>query len=262
VPQLLYFEDESYRDGVDITADDFYERLRKARKLPSTAVSGPGVFLEAYRELSQSAEGIVFVAISSLLSAGVFQSATLAKETAKESLPDIAIEVVDSRTVAGALGFVVLAAARAASQGASMAEVVAAAKSMIPKVNLLAILDTLFYLARGGRIGTASAWLGSLLSIKPILENPTTTGYTERLEQARTKPRAIKRLLEIVEERVGQAPLHAIVHHAGVPDEGEALMAQIAAKFNCAELYLTSFTPVMGAHTGPGLVGVSFYAGD
>lgn len=260
VPQLIHFEDESYRDGVDITADEVYERLRRAKKLPTTAVAGPGVFLDAYRELSQSAEGIVFVTISSLVSAALFQSVTLAKEMAKEALPNMAIEVIDSRTAAGALGFIVLAAARAASQGASMAEVVAAAKSMIPKVNLIAILDTLSYLARGGRIGTASAWVGSLLSIKPILEIPITSGFTEALERVRTKPRAVKRLLEIVEQRVGQAPLHAIVHHAGAPDEGEALKAQVAVKFNCAELYLTPFTPVMGAHVGPGLVGISFYA--
>ncbi len=259
VPMDIYFDDEAYRDGVDITPDQFYERLRVTSNLPTTGAPGPGVFLEAYQELSHDAESIVFITISSALSAATLQSVTHAMEMAKETIPNTKIEIVDGRTTAGALGFIVLAAARAASQGASLAEVVVAAKKMIPMVDIFLTLDTLSYLARGGRIGTASAWMGSLLSIKPILEIPTATGVVEAVERARTKPRAVRRMLEIVEERVGEAPLHANVHHGGVPDEGEAFRAEVARRFNCVELYLTSFTPVMGTHTGPGLVAISFY---
>lgn len=115
-------------------------------------------------------------------------------------------------------------------------------------------------LAKGGRIGTAQAWAASALSIKPILEVSTISGYTEPVERVRTKRRAVQRLLEIVRERVGEAPLHGIVHHSGVPSEGEDLKARASAEFDCLELYLTPLTPVVGTHVGPGAVGLAFYA--
>jgi len=258
VPLLIIFEHKSCRDGVDITASEVYQLMRENR-LPTTSTPPPGDFLEAYRQLSQKAEGILCITLSRLLSMA-FDSAMQAKEMAKEELPNTSIEVFDSQTVAGAMGLIALEAARVASQGADLTQVVEAALNIRAKVNLIAVLDTLSYLARLGRVGTASAWVGSLLNIKPILEVPTSTGYTAALERPRTKARALRRLLEIMAARVGDLPVHVLVHHAGVPDEGEGLMAQVAAKFNCAELYLTEFTPMMGVHTGPGLLGLSFYA--
>lgn len=259
VPLLIVFEDKSYRDGVDMSADEVYRLMRNRDKLPTTSVPSPADFLEVYRQLRQKTESILCITLSSVQSK-TFDVAVIAKEMAKEAIPNTAIEVIDSRTVAGALGFVVLEAARVASQGADMAQVAEAARSMIPRVNLIAMLDTLYYLAKGGRVGKASAWAGSLLNFKPILELPTSTGSTEALERPRTKAKAVKRLLEIMAERVGDSPVHVLVHHAGVPEEGEQLKAQVASRFNCAELYLTRFTPMMGAHTGPGVLGLSFYA--
>ncbi len=259
VPLLIVFEDKSYRDGVDMSADEVYRLMRNRDKLPTTSVPSPADFLEVYRQLRQKTESILCITLSSVQSK-TFDVAVIAKEMAKEAIPNTAIEVIDSRTVAGALGFVVLEAARVASQGADIAQVAEAARSMIPRVNLIAMLDTLYYLAKGGRVGKASAWAGSLLNFKPILELPTSTGSTEALERPRTKAKAVKRLLEIMAERVGDSPVHVLVHHAGVPEEGEQLKAQVASRFNCAELYLTRFTPMMGAHTGPGVLGLSFYA--
>ena len=261
VPLYVHFDDKVYRDGVDLTPDEFYDLLRKAKNLPTTSTPSVGDLSEAYRKLGQSTEAIMCIFISAVYSTTV-EAGNVAKDMLKESFPKTDVEVIDSRATGGALGFIALEAARAASQGSNMAKVAAKAKEMIPKVSMIAALDTLFYLSKGGRIGTASAWAGAMLRIKPLIEVTTTTGNTEALEQTRTKRRAVERLLEIVKERVGQAPLHAIVHHAGAPDEGEALKAEVAARFNCAELYLTPFTPVMGAHTGPCTVGISFYAED
>jgi len=259
MPLLIVFEDKSYRDGVDITAGEVYRLMQDTDKLPTTSVPSPLDFLEVYRQLSQKTESILCVTLSSLQSK-TFDVAVIAKEMAKEAIPNTAIEVIDSRTVAGALGFVVLEAARVASRGAELAQVAEAARSMIPRVNLIAILDTLYYLAKGGRIGKASAWTGSLLNLKPILEYSTSTGTVEALERPRTKSKAVKRLLEIMVERVGDSPVHVLVHHAGVPEEGEQLKAQVASRLNCAELHLTEFTPMMGVHTGSGVLALSFYA--
>lgn len=259
VPLLIVFEGKSYRDGVDMSADEVYRIMRNTDKLPTTSVPSPVDFLEVYRRLGQKTESILCVALNSLQSK-TFDAAVLAKEMAKEVIPNTAIEVIDSRITAGALGLVVLEAARVASHGADLAQVAEAARRMIPRVNLIAMLDTLYYLAKGGRIGKASAWTGSLLSLKPILEASTSTGNTEALDRPRTKAKAVKRLLEIMAERVGNSPVHVLVHHAGVPEEGEQLKAQVASRFDCAELYLTEFTPLMGAHTGPGVLALSFYA--
>lgn len=259
LPLLIIYGDKSYRDGIDMSPNEVYRIMRKREVLPTTSIPSAGDFLEAYRQLSEKAEIILCVTVSAQLSK-TFDTALLAKEIAKDEIPNTAIEVVDSRSVAGGLGFIVLEAAKAAKEGADLAQVAEAARNMMPRINLILMFDTLYYLARGGRIGTASAWVGSVLSIKPIIEVPTTTGVVEAVERARTKPRAIKRLLEIMAERVGESPVHVIVHHAGVPEEGEELKARVASQFNCVELHLTEFTPVMGVHTGPGLLGISFYA--
>ncbi|MBE0415324.1 MAG: DegV family protein [Dehalococcoidia bacterium] len=244
LPLLIIYGDKSYRDGIDMSPNEVYRIMRKREELPTTSIPSAGDFLEAYRQLSKKAESILCVTVSAQLSK-TFDTALLAKEMAKDEIPNTAIEVIDSRSVAGGLGFIVLEAAKAAKEGADLAQVAEAARNMMPRINL---------------IGTASAWMGSVLSIKPIIEVPTTTGVVEAVERARTKPKAVKRLLEIMAERVGESPVHVIVHHAGVPEEGEELKARVASQFNCVELYLTEFTPAMGVHTGPGLLGIAFYA--
>lgn len=258
VPLNIHFGDTVYRDGVNLQPPQFYELLRKGKQLPTTSTPSAGDFLTAYQGLASRADGIVAILISAVYSTAS-DEARVARDMLRESLPEMDIEVVDSRTTGGALGLVALKAARTAAQGTGVPEVAARAIELIPRVTFIAALDTLSYLARGGRIGTAAAWAGSMLRTKPLIEVSTKTGNTEALEQARTKRRAVERLLEISEERLGRAPVHAMVHHAGAPRAGEALRAEVAARFNCVELYLTPFTPVMGAHTGPGTLGISFF---
>ena len=257
-PILIVYEGKSYRDGIDMSPSKVYKIMRKRKNLPTTSTPSPGDFLDAYHRLSQKAESILCITVTGLQSK-IFDAALLAKEMAKDTVPNTAIEVIDSRAVAGALGFIALEAARIASQGAELAQTVKTVQGMIGKVNFLAMLDTLFYLARTGRIARAAAWAGSLLSLKPILEHSPSIGETTPVERPRTKAKAIKRIQQIMAQKIGDSRVHVMVHHADEFEEGEKLKAEIGSRFNCAELYLTEFTPGMGVHTGPGLLAVAFY---
>ncbi len=260
VPIQVIFGGKVYQDGIDITPAEFYALLRKAEKLPTTAASLPGPVLEAFRKVGQRTSSILCITLSAKFS-GMFNSAKLAVETAREALPDVIIEVLDSRTAAAAEGFVVLAAARAAALGRSLIEVMETTKSVMQRVNLLATLDTLCYLAKGGRLPTAAAWASSLLKIKPILT--IKDGEAHPVSNPRTTTGAMKRMLEIMGQKMIKGyPLHVAVMHADALDRAIELRDEISSQFDCAELFITEFTPVMGAHTGPGVVGIAFYSGD
>jgi DegV family protein with EDD domain len=255
---MIVFEGKSYRDGIDMSPGEVYRIMRRRENLPTTSIPSAGDFLSAYRQLSEQAESILCITITSLQSK-TYDTALLARELAKDVIPNTAIEVLDSRAVASALGLIVLETARAASQGADLAQAAEVARGMIPRVNYIAMLDTLFYLARTGRTGRAQAWAGTLLKIKPILEHATSTGETMPVARPRTKAKAVSRLLEIMAERAGNSPVHVIANHADELEDGEKLEAEIASRFDCVELHLTEFTPAMGVHTGPGLLGIAFY---
>lgn len=259
VPLNLIFEDRSYRDGVDITPSEFYSLLEHSEKPPTTSAPSVGEFLDLYRGLSQRADSIACILLSSKLS-GAFDSATQAKELAYAEFPETPITVVNSRTTTGALGFIVLEAARAASAGRDLDEIAEVIEDMMPRVQFFASLETLHYLAKTGRIGKAASWAGALLSVKPILTVPIDTGEVIPIERVRTKPRAIRRLLELMRDQVGTKSIHANVMHANVPKEADELTSQLLSQFTCTELFTSEFTPVMGTHTGPGLLGVAYYS--
>jgi DegV family protein with EDD domain len=259
VPLVIIHKGNSYYDGIDISPGEVYKIMRRRKEMPTTSTPSAGDFLNAYRKLSESADGIVCITLTGLQSK-TYEAAAMAREKAGEAIPDAPIEVVDSRAVAGALGFVALEAARAAGKGAALAEVVATAQAMIPRVNHLAMLDTLYYLARTGRVARAAAWAGSVLNMKPIVEHSTQVGETTPVARPRTTAKAVERILGLMAERVAGRPVHVIVHHADEPEEGEKLRATIESRFDCSELYLTEFSPGMGVHAGPGVLAVSFYA--
>ena len=258
VPISLIIEGRVYKDGVDITPTEVY-RLLSANKInPTTSSPTPGDFIQVYRDLSKSVEGIegiVCITICSDISM-MFDSATKAKLMAEEEKLPVSINLVDSRTAGGAQGFVALAAARAAASGKDLAEVTRTAELMIPRVNMIAVLDTLYYLARAGRIPKIAAWAGSMLKINPIL-----TFAHDRigmLERARTKPRGVNRLVEIMQERTKGKPVHVNVMHANVADEAATLKERIESEFRCTELYVTDFAPTMGVQAGPGTLALAF----
>ncbi len=259
VPISFLINGKAFRDGVDITSREVYEFLATSPTLPTTTSPAPGEFLEAFRELSARADGILCVTICSEISM-MYNSAMQAKEMAAGTLPHLAIEVVDSQTAGGAEGFVAIEAARAAVAGASLEEARQRAEEMIPRVNMLAVLDTLQYLAKAGRIPRIAAWGSSALKIKPILT--FSKDGIKLLERSRTKPRALDRLLQIMDERTKGRPVHVNVMHANVPNEALELKERIEKRFNCIESYVTDFAPTMGVQAGPGVVALAFYHED
>jgi DegV family protein with EDD domain len=259
VPMEIIYDSKSYRDGIDITPNEVYKIMRRRENLPTTSTASAGDFLNAFRQLSQKAESILCITLTSLQSK-TFEAAVAAKEIAKEELPKTTVEVFDSRSVAAALGFIVREAARVAGEGGGMDEAIETAKKMMGKVNFLAMLDTLYYLARLGRIARASAWAGSLLDMKPILEHNPCVGETMPVARPRTTKKAIERMLQIMAERTGSSPVHVMVQHADELEAAKSLAVDIESRFNCVEMLITEFAPVMGVHTGPGLLAIGFYA--
>ncbi len=259
VPETIIFGTTIYRDGVDLVPSEFYVKLGQAKELPTTSAPSPQDFIDAFQKVGKDADSIACI----LVTAGFSHMGLQAAMTARESVPEPPIEIMDSRTALGAYGFIVLAAAKAAAAGKSLPEVLQAAKDVQKRVTLIATLNTIKYLAKGGRIGKAAHWAGTLLSIKPIIEVPPSTGVLEPVERVRTRRKALQRLLEIMQERVGEGQrVHASIEQANVPEEAENLKSQISSLFDCTEVYINDFAPVAGVHCGPGVIGISFYSED
>jgi DegV family protein with EDD domain len=258
VPTLIIHEGRSYRDRIDISPTEVYKIMRQRKNLPTTSVPSPEDFLSTYGELSQKAGSILCITVTGLQS-GVFNMASSAREMAKDVIPSTVVNVIDSRAVAGSLGFIVLEAARIASQGAELAKVTEVVQSMMRKVGSFFVLDTLYYLARTGRVAKAAAWAGSMLNMKPVVAHFPSVGETTPVARPRSRTKAIERVLQIMTERIGDSRAHVIVEHADEFEEAEKFKAAINSRFNCVELYVTEFTPTMGVHAGPGVLGASFY---
>lgn len=257
VPIVMAFEGRVYQDGTDAFQGEFYDLLRHANHPPTTSAPTPGVYLEAYRKLSQRAESVLCITVSPHFSA-MFEAASVARDLAQQVLPHTQIAVVDSQSAAMAQGFVVLAAARCAETGADLEQAIVAANDVASRVALIAMVDTLEYLARSGRIPRLAAWVGSLLDLKPIFQ--LTRGEVILVERSRTRHRAEERLISLVEEQVGRGnPVHVAVMHADAAEEAQKLYQRLVETFCCQEIYVTEFTPVMGAHTGPGLLAIAYY---
>ena len=252
VPVMLVLNGHTFRDGVDITPGELYRLLRTSRHTPTTSAPSIGDFLRVYAAAAETASGIVSIHMSAKLSA-THTSARAASQLV-DGLP---IRVLDSRTAAMGQGFVVLAAARAAADGADLETVVARAEKVASRVQLLATIGTLEYLHRGGRIGGAATLLGTVLQIKPVLY--LADGHVDVFAKPRTQPKATRVMLRQIAEKADGHRLHVAIFHADAPGQAEELRTRIAEEFDCAELYVTEMTPVMGAHTGPGVLGVVFY---
>ena len=258
VPINLIVEGRTYRDGVDASPSQFYTLLDQAKGPVSTSAPAPGMFLEAYRKVSTYAESVLCITLSAKLS-GIYNAASAARLLAREETPQLIVEVFDSRLAAMAQGFVALAAAKAALRGETLNRAMEVADSVSRRVEALGILDTLRYLVQSGRIPKAAGWAGSRLNLKPILH--IANGEVGLYAVVKNKARGIDYLFEAMgRATAGGKLLHAAVMHANVPDEAEALRREIAERFPCIELYVTEFTPAMGAMTGPGLLAAAFYA--
>lgn len=259
VPYSFYFEGKAYRDWVDISPSQAYELFLKDPGSFLSSPASPTDYLEAYRELSQKTRNIVCITLSSNLSTA-YNVARLAREQAREELPETTIEVIDSQTATAAEGFVALAAARAVEEGKALAEVIQAARAMCDKVGLVAVLDTVRHIYRSGRIPRFASQLGSILNIRPILT--ISSGQVRMAGVVRNRDRGINRLLEILGEKVGQGRVHVAVMHAYAAQEAERLKERVSSAFNCVELWLTEFSPLMGYACGTGTLGLAFYKED
>lgn len=255
LPQVLIWGNETFEDGVNITPTEFYTRLQKAAVMPSSSQISPGTFEKTFRSLHEAGNEILSINVSSKFS-GTLDSAI----QAKAMLPQATIELVDSYSTSMGAGFQILAAARAAEKGASLAECKTIAEKARDYTGILVLVDTLEFLHRGGRIGGGARFLGTALQLKPILE--VRDGRLEAVERVRTRSKALARMLELVQERIaGRTPLHLAVLHANAKEEAQALLDSLAAQFKPVETVLTDVSPVVGVHVGPGTIGVAFMAG-
>lgn len=257
IPFELVWDGVVYRDGVNLLPEEFYHRFRAQNHAhPTTSQPPLGAFLSLYTQLSRQYTGIVSIHVASEMT-GTVRTAQLAAE----QVDAIPIRVLDSRTATIAEGFVVLAAARAANASATFDQVVDAAQRVIDRVDFFATLKTLEHIHRGGRLGEAATLLGSQLKIVPILN--LKNGRVSVVGVTRSWKHALEEILELSAERVkGKMNVRASVFHADAHAEAPWLSEQFQTRVACAEFYVTEFTPVMGAHTGPDVVGIAFYADD
>ncbi|MBO1333917.1 DegV family protein [Streptomyces sp. VRA16 Mangrove soil] len=248
VPLTVVLGDRALEEGTEISARSLAEALQKRRPV-TTSRPSPELFAAHYRQVAESgAEAIVSLHLSSEFS-GTYDAAVLAAREAP-----VPVRVVDTGMVAMALGFCALAAAETADAGGTVDDAVTAAEKRAAGTSAYFYVDTLDYLRRGGRIGAAQALFGSALAVKPLLQ--LDGGRIELLEKVRTASKAIARLQEIVAERAGSGQVDIAVHHLAAPERAEALADRLRERVpGLAELHVSEVGAVIGAHTGPGLLG-------
>jgi DegV family protein with EDD domain len=248
VPLTVVLGDQALEEGTEISARSLAQALQKRRPV-TTSRPSPEVFASVYRRVAESgATDIVSLHLSAEIS-GTYDAAVLASREAP-----VPVRVVDTGMVAMALGFCALAAAESAEAGGTVDEAVTAAEKRAAGTSTYFYVDTLDYLRRGGRIGAAQALLGSALAVKPLLQ--LDGGRIELLEKVRTASKAIARLEEIVAERAGSAQVDIAVHHLAAPERASALADRLRARVpGVVDLHVSEVGAVIGAHTGPGLLG-------
>ncbi|MHB1295494.1 MAG: DegV family protein [Anaerolineae bacterium] len=254
VPLTFTLDGKTYRSGVDIDAEGFYRLLNATSSFPTTSQPSAGEFAELYRRLAATDPEILSIHISSGLS-GTISSA----QTAAQSVPEARVTIYDTKTLSGAEGWHVEAAARAAKAGWDAARTLPLLRRISQATNTVYTLQTLSYLIHGGRISHLKGLMASLLNIKPLIGVDTVSGKYTQAGQARTLSRAILALAEYItrKHKPGSA-LRVQVLHGANPEGAATLQQRLAELFDCTFLPFGPIAPVLGAHTGPGLVGVAF----
>lgn len=253
-PQVLIWDNETFRDGVDIQPVEFYSRLKTAKSMPSTSQVSPATMQSIFQGLVDQGLDVLGIFISSKLS-GTLQSAIQGKESMGSAGEKVTL--VDSQSTAMALGFQALAAARAMDAGASLKECAALAEKAHERTGVFFAVDTLEFLHRGGRIGSAQRFIGSALNLKPILA--LKEGKVEGVERIRTKSKAHDRVLELVSEQVkGKPNIRLATLHANAAEDAKKLLDRAKVELSPVETLLTEVSPVVGTHAGPGTVGLAF----
>lgn len=255
VPLTLQWDGASYRDGVDILPDEFYTRLSDSKTLPTTSQATVNDFTQVYKKLMDEGFDILTLPISSGIS-GTYDSAI----QAKAQLGEVPIEIIDTRLVSMALSFQVLAAARAAKDGASLEECKQIALKAYDHIGVYFVVDTLKYLHAGGRIGGGKRFMGTALNIKPILE--IRDGKIEAVKSVISINKALEAMVEMVEKDVDQRkPVRVSVFHALAAEKAQELLKTTAARLHADEAILSYVSPVIGCHVGPGTLSIAYMAG-
>jgi DegV family protein with EDD domain len=245
VPLTVSFGNDSFGDGIDITNEQFFERLKKADRLPTTAAPSPGAFADTYRRLSAECDGVISIHLSSTLSATA-QAATVGARSV-EGFP---VHVVDSRSLTMCVAFL----CRVAAESASLEEALRRVEERVPRQRVLALLDTLRYVEMGGRVNRAQAMIGTMLDLKPILA--LTDGEIRGMDRVRTRARAFPRLIELLRR---DAPVEYLaVMHAQAAADAERLRRQLAQELPDLEIEIGQIGAVLGTHTGPGALGLTY----
>lgn len=258
VPLNIIYDGKVYRDWVDITPNEAYELFLKKPGIFHTSTPTPPDILKVYNNASKQANSILYITVSSKLST-TNNTARLAREYAKKELPGVAIEVLDSYTATAAEGFIALSAARAAEEGKNLAEVTEVANAMKGKVNTLVLLDTIRHVYRSGRVPKIASQAGSILNIRPLLN---VSGGVNFIGLARNRENGIKLLLRKVKAKVREKPVHMAVLHAYALEEAKKLKQRVNDEFNCAETWISEFSPIMGYACGTGTLGLAFYTDE
>ncbi len=247
VPLSVLVGDESFRDGIDITPNEFYKRLPNMEKIPTTSQPSPGFFLKAYEELTADGSFVISMHISSKLS-GTYENAAIAAR----NFPAGRVRVVDSQTVSGCIAFGAFTAIEMAQAGYDIDRIESEVREGYKRTQLYAMINTMEYLKRGGRIGGMRAFVGSMLNIKPIIQ--VKEGVVQPFEQIRTRGKALQRLAELVKKEVKVERL--AIMHAADQDAATELAQILAPVFPLKDMYISDIGPVVGTHTGPGTVGI------
>jgi DegV family protein with EDD domain len=245
-------------NSADITADEFYNRLEAMRPaIPSTAQPSSGVFNEIYQKLAQASKNIISIHVSSGLS-GTINSARVGSEHIKDAV----VNVIDSMTLSGGERFQVLAAARAAKAGWSLKAILERLDRIRDTTEVIYTLDTLEYLARGGRIGRVQALMGSVLKIKPVIRVDHNDGKYSTVSKGRTINQNLGVIVDHIAKMYGSIPLWATVLHGRFAESADALAKSMQEKLNIKKMEILRISPVLGVHTGPGIVGTAVVPSD
>ncbi len=261
IPHHIIMEGKDYPDN-ELDKALFYswfENTLDRAKHPKTAAPSVGTFVEVFKKASKRSKNVLFISMTSGNST-TYKIALQAKDLMSEEYPSINVEVLDSYGEHGSQMLIVLEAARAGLKGKSFQEVMQVANDMVHRVTLFYLLDTIYHLTLGGRTGKADIWENSMLALKPLLElNYGTGGIPAPVGRFRTKSQGIARMVEIMEERVKDRPLHAVITQGNVPDEAEDLKQRLMSKFNCVEIILAEPSLAPEVHQGPKALRLGYY---
>ena len=253
IPQQVIFGEETFQDDTELTTAEFLRKLKQSPKLPKTAAPLHTLYNPIFSAAVKTGETVIVIAPTEKMS-GTVRSA----ETARQEFPGADIRIIDTLTVAGCLGSLVLAAHDMVKNGRTADEIEIAIRALIPRSRTYFVVDTLEYLQKGGRIGTARALLGELLQVKPILQ--IKEGQAASFEQERTKKRAVARLIELVCEQVAGNPNPRLsVMHIDAQEEGDSMRAEFSSRLNIPEIPLYLLPPAIVVHAGPKALAVGFF---